>query len=188
MSTCADFFLAILAILFPPLAGKCQFISCMHPLPIVIQRLRLVWIKRGICSADSLLNLLLLILGYVPGLIHAWYIIARYPEDYEPVTGHDPEDGRVTYYYVSRDTLPPPQPGPAASGAPDGGKAHRQLQRGPSYGAINAQAQNSAQAPASSSQANQANASQSQQGPEGSAKPPPTYAEAIKGDNKIQTS
>ena len=29
----------------------------------------LVWIKAGICSADSLINILLCVLGYIPGLI-----------------------------------------------------------------------------------------------------------------------
>lgn len=31
-----------------------------------------VWIKRGICSADSLINIALCCLGYLPGLLHAW--------------------------------------------------------------------------------------------------------------------
>merc|ERR1712093_884670 len=78
--TCGDIFLGLLAIIFPPLA---------------------VWVKRGICSADSLINILLCVLGYIPGLLHAWYIIARFPEeeyDYE----HLPDsENRVTYYYVS---------------------------------------------------------------------------------------
>ncbi|KAF8445474.1 hypothetical protein BGX38DRAFT_1194741 [Terfezia claveryi] len=39
-----DSFLALLAVLFPPLA---------------------VWVKRGICSADSLINFALCCLGYV---------------------------------------------------------------------------------------------------------------------------
>ncbi|KAJ4300081.1 hypothetical protein N0V88_002750 [Collariella sp. IMI 366227] len=38
-----DIFLGLMAVLFPPLA---------------------VWVKRGICSADSIINILLLILGY----------------------------------------------------------------------------------------------------------------------------
>lgn len=28
---------------------------------------------------DSLINILLCVLGYFPGLIHSWYIIAKYP-------------------------------------------------------------------------------------------------------------
>lgn len=38
-----------------------------------------VWIRRGFCSCDSLINILLCLLGYLPGLIHSWYIIAKYP-------------------------------------------------------------------------------------------------------------
>ncbi|KAK7205554.1 hypothetical protein BZA70DRAFT_267384 [Myxozyma melibiosi] len=56
----ADVFLVLLAILFPPLP---------------------VWIKRGICSADSLINIALCMLGFLPGLLHSWYIIARFPEE-----------------------------------------------------------------------------------------------------------
>jgi hypothetical protein len=32
----------------------------------------IVWVKRGICSADSFINIALCCLGYLPGLIHAW--------------------------------------------------------------------------------------------------------------------
>jgi uncharacterized membrane protein YqaE (UPF0057 family) len=44
----ADIILILLAILFPPLP---------------------VWIKRGICSADSLINIALCMLGFIPGLL-----------------------------------------------------------------------------------------------------------------------
>lgn len=54
----SDICLIILSVLFPPLP---------------------VWIRRGICSCDSLINILLCFLGYFPGLIHSWYIIAKYP-------------------------------------------------------------------------------------------------------------
>ncbi|MDI1486447.1 MAG: hypothetical protein OHK93_005675 [Ramalina farinacea] len=79
----SDILLALLAILFPPIA---------------------VWIKSGICTADSLINILLCMLGYIPGLLHAWYIISLYPEpDHEYEYIGDAESGqpqRVTYYYV----------------------------------------------------------------------------------------
>lgn len=86
----SDCLLALLAIVFPPIA---------------------VWIKSGICTADSLINILLLLLGYIPGLLHAWYIISLYPEpdhpDYEYLG--DAESGqpqqRVTYYYVDTNDL-----------------------------------------------------------------------------------
>ncbi|PMB73697.1 Plasma membrane proteolipid 3 [Beauveria bassiana] len=65
----ADIFLGVLAILFPPLP---------------------VWVKRGICSADSLINILLCLLGFIPGMLHAWYIIAKFPEPpYEYENGFD---------------------------------------------------------------------------------------------------
>ena len=54
----SDIFLVIVLVLFPPLP---------------------VWIRRGICLMDSLINILLCILGYFPGLIHSWYVIAKYP-------------------------------------------------------------------------------------------------------------
>ncbi|KAL8807300.1 MAG: hypothetical protein Q9182_000805 [Xanthomendoza sp. 2 TL-2023] len=81
MCCTSDILLAVLAIIFPPIA---------------------VWIKSGICTLDSLINILLCALGYIPGLLHAWYIIAKYPEDssgYEPFS--DVENQHVTYYYVN---------------------------------------------------------------------------------------
>lgn len=55
---CCDFLLTILAFICPPLT---------------------VGIKRGFCSCDFLINVALSMLGYVPGLIHAWYIILTDP-------------------------------------------------------------------------------------------------------------
>lgn len=52
-----DVMLLILAFFLPPLA---------------------VFFKRG-CSADLLINILLTILGYLPGMVHAWYLIIKYP-------------------------------------------------------------------------------------------------------------
>ncbi|GBL51897.1 hypothetical protein ACI3LY_005436 [Candidozyma auris] len=54
----SDILLVVISVLFPPLP---------------------VWIRRGVCSSDSLINICLCILGYLPGLIHSWYIIAKYP-------------------------------------------------------------------------------------------------------------
>lgn len=151
----SDIFLAVLAILFPPIA---------------------VWIKAGICTADSIINIALCLLGYIPGLIHAWYIIVKYPDPdydsvaYEPIPGgssqrRDLENGRVTYYYVSN---PPLQ--------------HPSQQRG--YGTVDR-----AQQASSNSNAAQNQSGHSQEGAGGSSgqHAPPTYAEAVRGDNKIQT-
>ncbi|KAK2766780.1 hypothetical protein FQN54_006094 [Arachnomyces sp. PD_36] len=153
----SDVFLGILAVFFPPIA---------------------VWIKVGLCTADSIINLALCCLGYLPGLLHSWYIILKNPEpDYDDPEGYAPlpssdgrgrdiENGRVTYYYVSRN-------------------AHAQgpAQRNRVYG-TNDQVGGTKHA-----------SQQPQQGPDangegssgGEARPPPTYAEAVKGDNKVQT-
>lgn len=54
-----DIILLVMAVILPPL-------------PVAI--------KRGVCSGAFWLNLLLSILAYLPGMIHAWYIILKYPE------------------------------------------------------------------------------------------------------------
>ncbi|PSS15176.1 hypothetical protein M430DRAFT_123952 [Amorphotheca resinae ATCC 22711] len=55
-SSASDVFAYIVAIFLPPLA---------------------VFLKTG-CSADFLINICLSILGWIPGVIHAWYVIAKY--------------------------------------------------------------------------------------------------------------
>ncbi|KAF9029161.1 UPF0057-domain-containing protein [Hymenopellis radicata] len=40
-------------------------------LPFVV-----VFIKRG-CAADFCINILLCCLGWIPGIIHAWYIVSK---------------------------------------------------------------------------------------------------------------
>ncbi|KAI9848036.1 MAG: hypothetical protein M1837_001138 [Sclerophora amabilis] len=151
----ADIFLGLIAILFPPLA---------------------VWVKRSICSADSLINIALCCLGFFPGLLHAWYIIAKYPETadvdergYAIVPQRDPERARagsVTYYYVDHQPSgasgprmsmdagpqPPPRsygtvPGPGAEGGVEGDRS----------------------------------------GGGSGAGVPPSYEQAVRGDNKVQT-
>ncbi|RDL30760.1 Uncharacterized protein BP5553_10105 [Venustampulla echinocandica] len=145
----SDIFLGLIAILFPPLA---------------------VWVKRGICSADSLINICLCALGVLPGVIHAWYIIAKYPEldyDYLP---QDAESGRVTYVIVT---------------SPDGGRTRvpknnaRPAQRG--YGTTAPMAP-----PVHQDQNGTWNNNNAAEGSSGGAVPP-TYAEAVKGDHKVQT-
>lgn len=139
-----------------------------------------MWIKVGICTADSIINIALCCLGYIPGLLHAWYIILQnpdlddYPDRYEPLGPSqraEIENGRrVTYYYVSR------QPGPPQP--PHSG-----------YGTINTPP-NPPQVPATTrpdprfTQPN-LDAGSSEAVPPN--RPPPTYAEAVKGDYKVQT-
>lgn len=74
----SDLCLVVLLIFFPPLP---------------------VWIRRGVCSADAWINILLCILGYFPGLIHSWYIIAKYP----PCSGN--HDSKVYYVYQTPNEL-----------------------------------------------------------------------------------
>ncbi|KAL8796151.1 MAG: hypothetical protein Q9195_001484 [Heterodermia aff. obscurata] len=146
----SDIFLGLIAILFPPIA---------------------VWVKSGLCSADSLINLALCCLGFLPGLLHAWYIIAKNPEDYEyeSIPPSDAENGRVTYYYVSGQAggqqqapaqggrgqwvQPAPQPAPRGYGTVEGMRA------GEGEG----------------------------EGSAGQAQVPPSYEQAVKGDHKVQT-
>ncbi|PLN85443.1 UPF0057-domain-containing protein [Aspergillus taichungensis] len=160
----SDIFLGVLAIFFPPVA---------------------VWIKKGLCTADSVINLALCCLGYIPGLLHAWYVIIKNPEpdyddpNYEPIprsgSRDDVEGGRVTYYYVSHQSpqLPP--------------------QRG--YGTVDSQGPPAQRSPKPQNQ----NSGGSGSGGQGSSqdnshhqasdepRPPPTYAEAVRGDHKVQT-
>ncbi|KAK8079766.1 Plasma membrane proteolipid [Apiospora hydei] len=154
----SDCFLAVLAILFPPLA---------------------VWVKCGLCSADSLINILLCMLGFIPGLLHAWYIIAKFPEesyDYQRVS-QDAEGGRVTYVFVQGNGGPQQQQQQQQRRQPQSVQPKPQDQGVMNYGATNqsggaAHGGSSSVAAGSSSAGNNA---------------PPTYAEAVKGDNKIQT-
>ncbi|KAI0857608.1 hypothetical protein F4860DRAFT_488901 [Xylaria cubensis] len=146
----ADIFLGVIAILFPPLA---------------------VWVKRGLCSADSVINILLCFLGYVPGLFHAWYIIAKFPdeiEDYERVPQNDYEQGgssRVHYVFVQAQ----PQPHP------------RTPQQQPKH----ASPVNYGTASNAGSSSNPPDHHDEAGGSDDHA--PPTYAEAVKGDHKIQS-
>ncbi|KAI1244376.1 hypothetical protein MGN70_014248 [Eutypa lata] len=160
----ADIFLGLLAILFPPLP---------------------VWVKRGLCSADSLLNILLCVLGYIPGLLHAWYVIARYPEDegyYEGLPEHN-ESGHVTYVFVQPAGEGQPQPKPQHQ------HQHQHHQGGMNYGTTatnpTSGGGSSSSAPAAAATAPQENGGEG--GSNGSSNPPPTYAEAVKGDHKVQT-
>lgn len=154
----------------------------------------IVWIKVGICSADSLINIALCCLGYVPGLLHAWYIILKHPEPndeyaggYQPIVGssqQDPEGGRVTYYYVAHHHQ-------------NGASLHSHQSPQRSYGATG---QQPAQGQTSTKPAPPPHPSQKKNGsgpadgghegsssrPHDETRAPPTYAEAVKGDHKIQ--
>ena len=111
-------------------------------------------------------NSLLLIsftgLGFLPGLFHAWYIIASYPEPtYEQLEANERgEGGNVTYYYVQSQPAYAPQQG--------------------GYGSIN-QSVSNAQFPAQQQGTVPASA------PSGSNNEvPPSYQQAVAGDHKVQ--
>jgi len=145
----SDIFLGIIAILFPPLA---------------------VWVKRGICSADSLINICLCVLGFLPGLFHAWYILAAYPDPTYEQLAQDEEGGNVTYYYVQQGAAPT-----------RGGRSQRGYGTVGSASAPNAQfhGQQQGVVPAQQQQYQSAEGMNGQE-------IPPTYQEAVKGDNKVQ--
>jgi len=162
MCCSADIFLGVIAILFPPLP---------------------VWVKCGICSADSIINILLCTLGYFPGLLHSWYIIAKFPEPaiYYQQLEHSEGGNAAVYVYVQ---------------GPQNNDPRRPLQQQPpvpsgmNYGTA------SASPPAAPASSAPASASQQQppQPPSNNAgegrstgPPPPSYAQVVAGDNKVQS-
>ncbi|TAQ85136.1 hypothetical protein B7494_g6550 [Chlorociboria aeruginascens] len=137
----SDIFLGLIAILFPPLP---------------------VWVKCGICSADSIINILLCMLGFLPGLLHSWYIIAKFPEQDYDALPQDAESGRITYVVVQ------------------GGQRLPKDTRTGGYGTT------APMAPPVHQDQNGTWNNNAGEGSSGGAVPP-SYAEAVKGDNKIQT-
>jgi len=154
----SDLFLGLIAILFPPIA---------------------VWVKCGVCSADSIINICLCMLGFIPGLLHAWYIIAKYPESDYDTLPQDAESARVTYVIVQ-------QPNGTQQRVPK--NSVRPANAG--YGTT------SNAAPSAPPVHQDQNGTWNNNGPtaaEGSTAgasappPPPSYAQAVKGDHKVQS-
>ncbi|PBP22197.1 hypothetical protein BUE80_DR006986 [Diplocarpon rosae] len=56
---------------------------CLYFLAILLPFVA-VLLKRG-CGADFCINILLCCLGWIPGIIHAWYVIGK----------HDPANNKV---------------------------------------------------------------------------------------------
>ena len=124
--------------------------------------------KRGLCSADSFINLALCCLGFVPGLLHAWYIISKYPEtDYDRLPQDGGERGTVTYYYVSD------RPGGERTRQNKGYGATDRMQASPQQGAA---IKGGPQA-----------ASGETAGESSAGGVPPSYDQAVMGDHKVQT-
>ena len=109
-------------------------------------------------------------LGYIPGLLHAWYIISLNPErdyDYEPVGDSENQNARVTYYYI-RHEEPNRQYGTQ-------GTAQGQRQQAPKQQApIVPESSRPAPGPSVGAGSDEAGA-------------PPSYSEVVKGDNKVQS-
>ncbi|KAJ2852640.1 hypothetical protein GGI22_005155 [Coemansia erecta] len=112
--TLPDLLLVILSIIFPPFAAV---------------------LRRG-CGADFLINCGLTALGYLPGLIHAWYLICKYPAyEYEMLVDDDEQPRHQQHHVVivshaipsgpsqqysstaSNEQPPPPPYQPAQKGA-----------------------------------------------------------------------
>ena len=114
-------------------------------------------------------------LGFLPGLLHAWYIIAKYPEtDYDSLP-QDAESQRVTYVIINENgqqrRVPKNSVQPAGYGttAPLAPPVH-QSQNGTWNNNGNGAGGSSAAGPSTVE-----------------ATVPPSYAEAVKGDHKVQT-
>ncbi|KAK5059790.1 hypothetical protein LTR84_009673 [Exophiala bonariae] len=166
MASCGDIFLGVLAIFFPPIA---------------------VWIKRGLCSADSLINILLCCLGYLPGLLHSWYIISSNPErDYDYEALPDGEGGNqhvTTYYYIrhepSRREYGTQQQGAQGQNRP--APPPPKSQNKPANKNTGGQVGSSSSAPQVSIEGPSVGAGTDQEGA------PPAYADVVRGDNKVQS-
>ncbi|KAJ1756105.1 hypothetical protein IW139_005584 [Coemansia sp. RSA 353] len=91
--SCPDLLLVILSIIFPPFGAL---------------------LRRG-CGADFLINCGLTALGYLPGLIHAWYLICKYPgHDYEMLVD-DEEVPRHHVVIISSPSAPQPHASSSAN-------------------------------------------------------------------------
>lgn len=162
MCSPADLCLTILAIIFPPIP---------------------VWIKRGLCSADSLINFALCLLGFVPGLLHAWYIIFTTPPDYESLAATDLERGQAGrgvhvhhHHHNNNNNTVGQQPQRRLEGT----QAKLGAGKKKGYGAIAApQQQVGGNASSSAAAAGHGH---------GNVETPPSYAEALSGDHKVQSS
>ncbi|KAJ1996504.1 plasma membrane proteolipid Pmp3 [Coemansia thaxteri] len=108
-SSCPDVLLIILSILFPPFGALA---------------------RRG-CGADFLINCGLTALGYLPGLIHAWYLICKYPvDDYEMLVDEYPSQGNHHHVVIIGHAPVAPQFGSTAAAS---GSASDQTPPPPPY-------------------------------------------------------
>lgn len=115
----------------------------------------------------------------IPGLLHAWYIIAKFPEpsyDYQTVPQDSENGGRVTYVIIREDGRrsyrgqQPPKP----AGQPHGDMNYGTASNG-----------TGSAAPSSSAPAQPNNNTAGEGSSDGA--PPPSYAQVVAGDHKVQS-
>jgi hypothetical protein len=110
-------------------------------------------------------------LGFLPGLLHAWYIIAKYPESDYDMIPQDAEGARVTYVVVQ---------------SPGGGQTRVAKSTVRPAGPTSGYGTTAPMAPPVHQDPNGTwNNNAAGEGSRGGAVPP-TYAEAV-SDHKIQT-
>lgn len=108
----------------------------------------------------------------------------EYSQGYQPISGssrRDPEGGRVTYYYVAHHA---PQQAPQARSY---GTNQENSQHPPLVDPSTRPYQSPHSIHGSQHVSQDDVAGQGSSNSDGQPKPPPTYAEAVKGDNKVQT-
>jgi len=112
-------------------------------------------------------------LGFIPGLLHAWYIIAKFPDTYYDALPQDAEHGRVTYVIVQA-------PNGSQQRVPKNSVRPVPANRNGGYGTT---------APMAPPVHQDQNGTWGMAAGEGSGRVavPPSYAEAVKGDHKVQT-
>ncbi|TNY17923.1 hypothetical protein DMC30DRAFT_404567 [Rhodotorula diobovata] len=107
----SDILLILVAIIFPPAAAA---------------------IVGGICSADFWINLLLTLLGYIPGHVHAFYLIySKMQADERFGPGNWEYLGNAEYAPIEAQYAPAPQQQPYGAHPPAHGH----------YGAVHSQGQ-----------------------------------------------
>ncbi|GAO47217.1 hypothetical protein G7K_1427-t1 [Saitoella complicata NRRL Y-17804] len=142
--TCPDLFLCLLAVLIPPIP---------------------VGIKAGFCTADLLINICLCVLGVIPGLVHAWYIIGKYPE-------HDRRRAARGSQQRSRSVREDLERAQRTRLGPGYQRVPQKEQR--NYGAVPRGEEGVGEGSSAG-------------GVGGQGEVPPSYASVVKGDNKVQT-